>query len=491
MDQTTPTPSKTPTESITGSFVGQSFDSSRNIDELFVRCKNDNIREGVVYVDSRMRVTFWNRAAETITGIRANGMLDQTWYPSQIDLRDRFGAAITDQQCPVRAAISQSEQKLIAASVTGKGGRKISIDLHSIPVMDHDGQIYGAVILLHDLSSQVDLEQQVLTLYAHATRDQLTGVANRTHFERTLDARVSEFHSTGSLCSLIVTDIDFFKTINDDFGHHVGDQALMSFAKLIQQNTQVDDIVARFGGEEFVVLCPNQTLDQAANRAEELRQVLEATPLAVINGKCLTASFGVSEIGPGDTATTTFVKADQALLRAKETGRNKVVKHSESLSDERKAKFDQPIEDLTAEIQWKNLKGKILVCEELATCSPLDLVIEKIKGFVIDFDGQIVTAEEDHLQIRIEKLPKEKIRRFGDRPSQLVVDVELRHSKNIMSENSTIIRVTIRPNRMRDRRKKDLAERSAIVMRELRGFLMVSRQSESKTVKPSNSNGRY
>lgn len=485
--------SSIPSESITEDVSGRAFDVGKNIDEMFVRCKNDNMREGVCYVDSRMHVTMWNRAAETITGIRSNGMLDRKWCPSQIDLRDRFGTVITDQQCPVREAIETREQKLIAASVTGRGGRKIAIDLHAIPVMDHEGHVYGSVILLHDLSTQVDLEQQVLTLFAHATRDQLTGVANRTHFERTLDARVTEFNNLGTDCSLIVTDIDFFKTINDEFGHHVGDQALMSFAKLIQQNTRADDIVARYGGEEFVVLCPNCNLNEAANRAEEIRQVLEVSPLAMLNGKCLTASFGVSQIGPGDTATTVFVKADQALLKAKESGRNKVVKDSESQDlCPTDTETTTEIEDLTASIQWKTLKGTILHSEELATSSPLDLVVEKIKGFVIDFEGVVASCEQDHLQIRIDKLPGEKVRRFGDRPAQLLVDVELRHSKNKMSEDATIIRVTIRLGRMRDRRRKDLNERVTTVMNQLSGFLMVSRnQPLPKAVKPSNGNGRY
>ncbi len=481
------------TEPISSALLANSREAAQNIADLFSRCKDDNLREGLFYVDNRQKVTYWNRTAEMITGIRSKQMLDQKWTPNLIDLRDRYGTLIKNNQCPVDIAMRTSEPTLVAASVTGRGGRKVAIDIHAIPVLDHEGQLYGAVVLFHDLSTQVDLEQQVLTLYAHATRDQLTGLANRTHFERTLAARVAEVQESGVNCSLIVTDIDFFKTINDDFGHHIGDQALMSFAKLVQQNTQVDDVVGRFGGEEFMVLCPEQDIDQAASRAEEIRKVLESTPLAVLNGKCLTASFGVSQINNTDSATSAFVKADQALLKAKETGRNKVVVYGNESSTTSSSAATPPLEDVSFNANWNLLKGTILACEELSTSSSIDMVLEKVKGFVVDFKAEIVTAQDQHLQMRIDKLPHEKSRRWGDRVAQLIVDFELRSTQQVKSDVATLIRVTIRPRRLRDRRRNNLPDRAEAVMREIRGYLMISHRNETeqRTIRPTNPDARY
>lgn len=478
-------------EQITEDVSAQIQSTGRDIEDLFNRCKNDNLREGVCYVNSQLRVVFWNRAAEDITGIRSTAMLDQNWSAQHVDLKDRYGEGISEQKCPVRRSVQSGEPQILASSVTGRGGRKIAIDLHAIPVYDHEGQIYGAVILFHDQSAQVELEQQVLTLYAHATRDQMTGVANRTHFERTLDARISEFNQNGSPSSLIVTDIDFFKTINDNFNHSIGDKALISFAKLLEQNTRTEDIVARYGGEEFVIICPNCTIMEAANRAEEIRQLLEITPHPMLNGKCMTASFGVSEIQPNDTATTVFVKADQALLNAKETGRNKVVKYSEECEKKPQEEV-KPEVDLTAQIQWRKLAGKIVLSEEFATSSPIDIVQEKIKGFVVDFNGEVMKCAEGYVQIKIERLPGE-VKRFGERTAQLLIDVEVARSKNLHAENSTIVRTTIRPGRMRDRRHKGLQSRAEMIAQNLRSFLMVSRKSETlNTVKPDHDHsGRY
>ncbi|HMO14502.1 MAG TPA: diguanylate cyclase [Pirellulaceae bacterium] len=482
----------TSTEALPSGALGNSLDVARNITELFNRCMEDNIREGVCYVDSRLKITYWNRSAENITGLRKKQILDQQWSPNLIELRDRYGTPIGRGQCPVEVAIKNAEPSLIAATLAGRGGRKIAVDLHAIPVIDHEGQLFGAVVFFHDISTQLDLEQQVLTLFAYATRDQLTGVANRAHFERTLTARLAEVKENKLACSLIVTDIDFFKTINDDFGHHIGDQALMAFAKLIQQNTRVDDVVARFGGEEFMILCPEQDLEQAAARAEEIRSIVENTPLAVLNGKCLTASFGVSQISPYDSETTAFVKADEALLKAKESGRNRVIKNSSGLNTSSLHECLTTADQEAQEPNWQFIKGQLLICEDFSTTSSLAMVIEKIKGFVVDYKCVVINSSDDHIQLRLDRLPDEKARRWGDRSTPFLIDIELRSAAKLNQGTGTLLRVTIRPNRVRDRRRNDLESRAEKVMRELRSFLMVSRKTDAKeTIRPSKPNSRY
>ncbi len=435
-------------------------------EQLFQRCLTDHLREGVVMVDRHLKVTMWNRAAETLTGIRGPGMINQRWLPSQVNLKDRFDKAILDRQCPVAACVRKAEQVTIAATVTGRGGRQLSVDVQIIPVIAHDRTVHGAVIILHDLSSQLDLEQQVLTLYAHATRDQLTGVANRAHFERSLDARIKEYQTKGATCSLIVADIDFFKKVNDDFGHHVGDNALASFAKILQQNTRVHDLVARYGGEEFVILCPDCHVDTAVERAEELRAALAETPIASLNGKCITASFGVTEFEPDDSAISAFVRADQALLNAKENGRNQV--HFLQTIETRTKEELQAVADEVQAIQWRNLKGGVLRALEGETTVPFDVLIEKIKGFVSDHNATIVFAEPDHIRVRLERIAGVRLRRTFDRHTPLLVDLETR--ENILSQAArglcTRMRISIRLVNGRDRRHRALQERVDAVFRD-------------------------
>ena len=450
---------------------------SANTDRLFQRVMIDNIREGMVMVDRHLKVKSWNHAAEELTGIRGPGMIGAEWLPSHIDLRDRFDKSIPDSACPIADSVRKAEQIMLAATVTGRGGRRVAIDLHSIPVIGHDMAVRGAVILMHDQSSQVDLEQQVLTLYAHATRDQLTGVANRAHFERSLDARIKEFNLKDTICSLIVADIDFFKRINDEFGHHIGDHALMSFAKILKNNTRNDDLVARYGGEEFVIVCPNCPVDIAIERAEEIRTALADAPMASLNGKCITASFGVTEFQEGDTAVTAFVRADQALLTAKENGRDQVqFLQTESHPD---GSAQPPARKFQSEINWLKLKGHTLLLEEGELKCPMSVLIEKLKGIVSENDYKIVFAENDHVRIRINKVPGIKLGMM-DRHTPFLVDVETREDvKSLLGNHSCMrIRISIRPVKTRDRRHKDLERRVSLVMRNLMEHLAIAKLTD-------------
>ncbi len=459
----------------TNPFVQTGSLAQSNTEQLFHRCMTDNLREGVVMVDRHLKVTMWNRAAETLTGIRGPGMINQRWLPSQIDLKDRFEKSIPDKMCPVAECVRKAEQVLVAATVTGRGGRQVSIDLQAVPVIGHDRTIYGAVVFLHDLSSQLDLEQQVLTLYAHATRDQLTGVANRAHFERSLEARIKEYLTKGTTCSLIVADIDFFKKVNDDFGHHVGDHALMSFAKILQQNIRVHDLVARYGGEEFVIICPDCHVETAVERAEEIRIALAEQPLASLNGKCITASFGVTEFQPDDSAISAFVRADQALLNAKDSGRNQV--QSLQTVDTKSEEEHRAVREEVSQIQWRKLKGVVLRSEQGETTAPLDVLIEKIKGFVSDHNASIVFAEPDHVRIRVNKISGVRLKMAFDRHTPLLIDMEIR--EGVLSQTArgmcTRMRVSVRIVNTRDRRHKDLQRRIDMLMRDFVEHMGITR----------------
>ncbi len=447
-------------------------------DQLFFRNMIDNLREGVVMVDRHLKVTLWSQAAEQLTGIRGPGMLGTQWFPSHIDLRDRFDKAIPDSACPIVDSIRKAEPVVMAATVTGRGGKRVAVELQSVPVLGPDMVVRGAVILMRDQSSQVDLEQQVLTLYAHATRDQLTGVANRAHFERSLDARIKEFLTKETMCSLIVADIDFFKKINDDFGHHSGDQALMSFAKILQENTRAQDLVARYGGEEFVIVCPNCPVDIAVERAEEIRLALSETPMASLNGKCMSASFGVTEFQPGDTAVTAFVRADQALLIAKESGRNQVqFLQTESHPD---GSPTPEVRGFQSDLDWLELKGRILKQEEGELKCPMEVLIQKIKGIVAENEYKIVFAEPDHVRIRINKVPGIKLG-LMDRHTPLLVDIETREdTPSLLGRGKCLrTRISLRVVKTRDRRHKDLERRLSMVLRDFTEHLAMTRLTEN------------
>jgi len=160
-----------------------------------------------------------------------------------------------------------------------------------------------------------------------AVTDQLTGLNNRRFLTNQLQGLVMRSNRGGEPVSVILTDIDRFKDINDTYGHDVGDQVLKELAARLSTNLRPADLACRYGGEEFVVAMPNTGVDYALLVAERLRRDVADTPFPIAGGEAIavTASFGVAGAGPGiDTAAKLIKHADEALYRAKESGRNRV-----------------------------------------------------------------------------------------------------------------------------------------------------------------------
>lgn len=159
----------------------------------------------------------------------------------------------------------------------------------------------------------------------HQTQiDALTHVASRSHFIEVAEAKLRGQRSSDSPLALIVFDLDQFKEINDTHGHLIGDQALIMAAQSVRTHIRHCDLIGRFGGDEFLILLPEQSIQQAVETAERLRQALPAipTPDGFVQIK---ASFGIVEIHPNETINAALQRADQALLKAKRKGRDQVV----------------------------------------------------------------------------------------------------------------------------------------------------------------------
>ncbi len=172
------------------------------------------------------------------------------------------------------------------------------------------------------LAKRIELEQHARDLDLRASTDALTGVANRLKFDQELAAEIARATRYGTPLSLVMCDIDRFKAINDTHGHQAGDSVLVALCRLIARNTRKSDLLARWGGEEFLVLARNCGAADALQLAEKLRQVVETGTFGAVGA--LTCSFGVTQFRDGDTAQSALARADAALYRAKANGRNRV-----------------------------------------------------------------------------------------------------------------------------------------------------------------------
>jgi diguanylate cyclase (GGDEF)-like protein len=159
-----------------------------------------------------------------------------------------------------------------------------------------------------------------------ATTDELTNLVNRRRFLEALQAELERAQLFETPLSLVLADLDDFKRVNDEFGHLAGDHALKTFGGLLQGHLRKVDVAGRLGGEEFAVLLPETSLESAISVAGRMRNALNETPLTLPGGVelSLTASFGIAEIEPGQSAEQLLSRADAALYDAKAAGKNRV-----------------------------------------------------------------------------------------------------------------------------------------------------------------------
>jgi diguanylate cyclase len=173
-----------------------------------------------------------------------------------------------------------------------------------------------------------DLRQKLKQVEREATRDLLTGLSNRKHLEKTLEALHKNYLKDGVPFSLIMVDIDCFKIINDTYGHMVGDAVLEFIGMVIKGAVKGRDLPARFGGEEFVILLPMTSCENACMLAENIRRDVSSKSLKIAKTNKrighLTVSAGVAEVCDQDTTESVLERVDRAMYLAKEAGRNTV-----------------------------------------------------------------------------------------------------------------------------------------------------------------------
>ena len=198
------------------------------------------------------------------------------------------------------------------------------------PVKDENGRITHFLAVKEDITERRRMEE---LLQLQATTDELTHLTNRRRFLELAYNEIKRANRLNHSLSIAMIDIDYFKSINDTYGHAAGDEALGIFAKICQEYIREIDILARFGGDEFAMLLPETGSHQAFTVVERIRQALASHPVMFADRPILiTISSGISGLEAKDeTLDMLLGRADQALYQAKEMGRNCVVVEKSSV----------------------------------------------------------------------------------------------------------------------------------------------------------------
>jgi diguanylate cyclase (GGDEF)-like protein/PAS domain S-box-containing protein len=199
------------------------------------------------------------------------------------------------------------------------GGRRYMY-MSFYPVFAKDNVVSGVVVNAVDVTKMKEMEEQLKLL---SQTDQLTQIFNRVKFHDSLNQEITRVRRYEADLALIMFDIDHFKKINDTYGHDVGDDVLVGMADLVKECIRETDIFARWGGEEFMILLPHTSLDNAAKLAERIRAKVEKNRFPDV--KKVTCSFGVTQFVKADDSETFTKRTDRALYKAKQSGRNRVI----------------------------------------------------------------------------------------------------------------------------------------------------------------------
>jgi diguanylate cyclase (GGDEF)-like protein/PAS domain S-box-containing protein len=277
--------------------------------------------EGVYGVDADGRCTFINPAAAAMLGFSAVELLGRDQH-ALFHYRREDGTAYPEDECPIALTLKDGQPRYAEDWFWHKDGSGFPVML-TTALMEDDGRRKGAVVVFRDISDRRQLESR---LREEATTDHLTGVANRRLFLKQLEMELDRFKRFGESAALLMADLDYFKKINDSYGHAAGDGVLRHFADISRQYLRRVDLIGRLGGEEFGILLPGTDAASALQFADRYRCLVESSPAPGGDGNIgITVSIGIAEFASSDdTVETILARADAALYGAKAGGRNTV-----------------------------------------------------------------------------------------------------------------------------------------------------------------------
>lgn len=201
-----------------------------------------------------------------------------------------------------------------------KDGSLFYCEVNANILRDKNSNPTGVLYIERDVTERKQLEEELKAL---AIKDQLTGLYNRRKIDEVLINEKAKADSKDQNLSVIMVDIDLFKLVNDQYGHLVGDQVLTEVTEILAMGIRSMDVLGRWCGEEFIIICINTDLEGAMVLAEKLREMIADHEFQLVGKK--TCSFGVSQLRKHETIDALLIRSDQALYRAKDLGRNRVV----------------------------------------------------------------------------------------------------------------------------------------------------------------------
>ena len=286
----------------------------------------DNIQEGVYFVDPDRKITFWSEGAKRISGFNDEEVTGHFCQANILmHVNSRGEPLCGANRCPAVTAMQERREVTEEIFMRHRDGHRVPVISRCTPILDDRGEVVGAVEVFTDNSSRLEEQKRNKELASMALMDDLTEVANRRYAVTRLQGNIAALKRYGWPFGVLFVDIDHFKQVNDIHGHDAGDGVLRVVAKTLFENIRPFDLVARWGGEEFVVILANVDPEHLSPVASKLRALVEQSRFHN-DGKDIvtTVSIGATMAHADDDLDSLVTRADRLMYRSKRDGRNQV-----------------------------------------------------------------------------------------------------------------------------------------------------------------------
>ncbi len=285
----------------------------------------NNLHEGLYTVDKSMRITYWNKAAEKITGFSSQEVLGHRCSDNILRHIDANGVNLCESGCPLYTTLCDKIKRETELFLHHKKGYRVPVSVRTSFITDPQGEITHGIELFTDIRDKELAELRIKELEKMALLDTLTQLANREFLTREFANRFSEYQIFGMSFGVLFIDIDHFKVINDTYGHNTGDKILKIVSNTLIENTRPFDIFGRWGGDEFIGIIRNIDSFFLKDFSEKIRMLIESA-FMFEHGKRLscTISIGGTMALPNETVESLIDRADSLMYKSKENGRNRV-----------------------------------------------------------------------------------------------------------------------------------------------------------------------
>lgn len=277
-----------------------------------------SLNVGIYFVDRDRRITFWNEGAEIISGYTEEKVMGSFCSDGLLMHTNDNGEILCFTGCPLKATISDGNRREAIVYMKHAKGHRVPVQVIANPIKNDSGEIIGAVEVFSDISPYIIETEKVKELESAVNYDQLTGVLSRRYAMISLERNLFELKQHEISLGVVFIDINYFKQINDTYGHNAGDQALKIIAKSMSGALREKDMIARIGGDEFLVILQNTDVHKMSTIAKKLETFVEASEFMVNHKKVdLSISSGIALATPSDTIETLIQRADKAMYENK------------------------------------------------------------------------------------------------------------------------------------------------------------------------------